>query len=822
MSVTIRATSLVRAVSEGDDDAMPLTAPAAADAASLQVNISTLKELMHVAKASASSVLSNLDFGGALLSMVHYMATQAEGLGADVDEVEPSEPPLLPDYSDHFARIALAAYSTSEKECLAAAGASFSAADILFAQYASVGVVPAHMLLVDHVAGALVLTIRGTADINGVLTDVALNPVNFGKGQAHQGMMASAESMCRKEYAERVLAAMAASKADAPRAIAAAAVAAAVRREFASAHASGVGVEVAGNDAPSTAAAGASSSWAVRLPWWGAGAGSSGTPPPADAAARVQRPCSAANPSEVTSSSKQELPGGGATPPDAAKAPPDASTSAGQGWLSSRFMKARTSLTPSSSPSTDKKEVEAGDQHRSCTPAPSTSAEPAAAPGVNAGKPPAPAVETSYTVGLVEVLWHAWRQFPGYRIVFCGHSLGAGVSAILCCRIRVLMYSRWKAELAPLLALAAEPCDGDTPLDATPLEAQATCTVPCSSGAVRDAAPPTAPPRRSTRQADTAGATPQAPPRVVGRSPLPQPAAPLRTASVGGLQPLSSAEQIAALEGGRVESCVTTGDSRASPMAARALSAASNEAPGTCVNVASSNLVDGSAKVEHVVVMDAPMDGTEHSAASAAEGEALLLRITTYFDEPTMRFLRRFACCPVPVQAVVYAIPSCVSPEIALLCCKTVRELEELAGNAHPAAHVAGDAQPAIEAALLGVPGLVPTRFEELDTSSVVTTIIVGDDVVPRLTSHSFRSLVQRMARKERVTAAQAYLDRLSLEKRDELYSAVRGVVDRATARVSELLPVDKLSALAASLPPPPSALVAASEAAAAMQEQLK
>ena len=89
----------------------------------------------------------------------------------------------LPFDTAHWARVAAAAYATSERPFLRALGPPFASSDILHAQYASKDLLPAHMLLRDRIHNVLVFTVRGTAALTDILADVTASVVDATTGE---------------------------------------------------------------------------------------------------------------------------------------------------------------------------------------------------------------------------------------------------------------------------------------------------------------------------------------------------------------------------------------------------------------------------------------------------------------------------------------------------------------------------------------------------------------------------------------------------------------------------------------------------------------
>lgn len=114
-------------------------------------------------------------------SAIAGAAEAATGDGpAPGDDERPAE---LPHDAAHWARVAAAAYATTQRDLLRALGPSFTPADVLLAQLETRDLQPAHMLLVDRMHRALVFAVRGTAALTDVLTDVTGATVDLVTGE---------------------------------------------------------------------------------------------------------------------------------------------------------------------------------------------------------------------------------------------------------------------------------------------------------------------------------------------------------------------------------------------------------------------------------------------------------------------------------------------------------------------------------------------------------------------------------------------------------------------------------------------------------------
>jgi trimeric autotransporter adhesin len=92
-------------------------------------------------------------------------------------------PAELPHDAAHWARVAAAAYATTQRDLLRALGPSFAPTDVLLAQLETRDLQPAHMLMVDRMHRALVFAVRGTAALTDVLTDVTGATVDLVTGE---------------------------------------------------------------------------------------------------------------------------------------------------------------------------------------------------------------------------------------------------------------------------------------------------------------------------------------------------------------------------------------------------------------------------------------------------------------------------------------------------------------------------------------------------------------------------------------------------------------------------------------------------------------
>ena len=158
--------------------------PAASSSASSAASI-TVTLLSHLVGRQRGGGLSRAaaEFGGRLrplnvASSLRYLLAHPPASEA-CDEDAAHEPESgLPDDAAHWARCAVAVYTSRDRELLRALGPSFDRADVLYAQLRTQDLLPAHVILRDRSQRVLLLVIRGTASLTDLITDLTGCVVN--------------------------------------------------------------------------------------------------------------------------------------------------------------------------------------------------------------------------------------------------------------------------------------------------------------------------------------------------------------------------------------------------------------------------------------------------------------------------------------------------------------------------------------------------------------------------------------------------------------------------------------------------------------------
>lgn len=279
-----------------------------------------------------------------------------------------------------------------------------------------------------------------------------------------------------------------------------------------------------------------------------------------------------------------------------------------------------------------------------------------------------PADTPHYREGLTAVLWELLRANPGYNVVLTGHSLGAGIAAILTLKLRARLFRRFLAEGQRL-----------------PWETSA------ASATASGSASPVPPSPALQTMSSSASSVGFGLPARAGAAPLTHAAAspPAKAASEAVLPKLAS---------------VSTA---ASPTAAAPPSTPAPAVLSPAATVVNPTPSAGQARGRRSISPSASAAGSDRSRSASP---AMAASSSSFYAAPshrngglaTARKSPAFAAClcPITVVGVGIATPACLSPESAALASLTSDEAATLVADVMPQLAAASAAAVARIAAL--------------------------------------------------------------------------------------------------------------------------